>query len=72
MLRIGSTDIRRPTSKRGVPLFALAVIVFVGMALAAESRELNIKSGGGTEGTATLINLNPTINAWYPLKPRDG
>jgi len=28
----------------------------------------NIKSGAGTEGTATLVNLNPTINAWYLLK----
>jgi len=28
----------------------------------------NIRSGGGTEGTAKLVNLNPTINAWYLLK----
>ena len=28
----------------------------------------NIKSGGGTEGRATLVNLNPTINGWYLLK----
>ncbi len=28
----------------------------------------HIKSGKGAEGTATLVNLNPTINAWYLLK----
>jgi len=27
-----------------------------------------IRSGEGSEGTATLVNLNPTINAWYLLK----
>jgi hypothetical protein len=27
-----------------------------------------IKSGKGVEGTATLINLNPSVNAWYLLK----
>ncbi len=28
----------------------------------------SIRSGAGTEGMATLVNLNPTINAWYLLK----
>ena len=28
----------------------------------------NIKSNGGTEGTATLINLNPAVNSWYLLE----
>ena len=28
----------------------------------------HIKSDKGAEGTATLVNLNPTINAWYLLK----
>jgi len=27
-----------------------------------------IKSDKGAEGTATLVNLNPTVNAWYLLK----
>jgi len=27
----------------------------------------SIRSGGGAEGMATLVNLNPTINAWYLL-----
>jgi hypothetical protein len=27
-----------------------------------------IRSGEGAEGMATLVNLNPTINAWYLLK----
>jgi len=29
-----------------------------------------IESAGGIHGTATLINLNPQINAWYLLKVR--
>src|SRR5215467_2766369 len=28
----------------------------------------NIESSSGSQGTVTLINLNPTINAWYLLK----
>src|SRR5271165_4281427 len=28
----------------------------------------HIKSDKGAEGTATLVNLNPTINTWYLLK----
>jgi hypothetical protein len=28
----------------------------------------HIRSGEGAEGMATLVNLNPTINAWYLLK----
>ena len=28
----------------------------------------NIESSNGSRGTVTLINLNPTINAWYLLK----
>src|SRR5271165_3866971 len=31
------------------------------------SRSL-IKSGRGAEGTATLVNLNPTVSQWYLLK----
>jgi hypothetical protein len=27
-----------------------------------------VRSGKGAEGTATLVNLNPTINAWYLLE----
>ncbi len=27
-----------------------------------------VRSGKGVEGTVTLVNLNPTINAWYLLK----
>jgi len=29
---------------------------------------LHIRSGKGADGTAMLVNLNPTINAWYLLK----
>ena len=28
----------------------------------------SIRSGGGAEGMATLVNLNPAINAWYLLE----
>ncbi|HYA16480.1 MAG TPA: hypothetical protein VEF06_03385 [Bryobacteraceae bacterium] len=33
-----------------------------------ESSSIPIRSRAGREGTATLINLNPAINAWYLLK----
>lgn len=32
-----------------------------------QTRSMHIRSDKGEEGTATLINLNPTINAWYLL-----
>jgi len=28
----------------------------------------SVRSDGGAEGMATLVNLNPTINSWYVLK----
>jgi hypothetical protein len=33
-----------------------------------ETSSIHIRSDKGEEGTATLINLNPTINTWYVLK----
>jgi hypothetical protein len=33
-----------------------------------ETSSIQIKGAGGNEGTATLINLNPNINAWYLLR----
>ena len=33
-----------------------------------QTSSIRIKSRGGREGDATLINLNPTINAWFVLK----
>jgi len=33
-----------------------------------QTSSIRIKSGKGTDGTATLVSLNPTINAWYLLK----
>jgi hypothetical protein len=33
-----------------------------------ESSSARIRSAAGKEGTATLVNLNPAINAWYLLK----
>jgi hypothetical protein len=33
-----------------------------------QASSILIKSRGGREGVATLINLNPAINAWYLLK----
>lgn len=32
-----------------------------------QSNSIRIRSKAGREGTATLVNLNPTINAWYVL-----
>lgn len=32
------------------------------------STSIRIKSQGGREGVATLVNLNPAINVWYLLK----
>lgn len=33
-----------------------------------QSNSIHVRSQAGRNGTATLINLNPTINAWYLLK----
>jgi hypothetical protein len=33
-----------------------------------QASSIRIKSRGGREGVATLINLNPAINAWFLLK----
>ncbi len=33
-----------------------------------ETSSVNIKGAGGSAGIATLINLNPNINAWYLLQ----
>lgn len=33
-----------------------------------QTSSVHIRSTGGKEGVATLVNLNPTINAWYVLK----
>ena len=33
-----------------------------------QANSIRIKSRGGREGVATLINLNPAINAWFVLK----
>lgn len=33
-----------------------------------QSASIHIRSAGGREGTETLVNLNPSINAWYLLK----
>jgi len=33
-----------------------------------QTSSIPIKSKGGKEGVATLVNLNPTINAWYVLE----
>jgi hypothetical protein len=33
-----------------------------------QTNSIHIRSIGGREGVATLVNLNPAINAWYLLK----
>jgi len=33
-----------------------------------QKKSLEIRSRGGREGRATLVNLNPAINAWYLLR----
>ena len=33
-----------------------------------QSSSIHVRSKAGKEGTATLVNLNPAINAWYLLK----
>jgi hypothetical protein len=33
-----------------------------------QTNSIAIRAEEGREGTATLINLNPSINAWYLLK----
>jgi len=33
-----------------------------------QTNSIPVRSNGGREGVATLVNLNPAINAWYLLK----
>jgi hypothetical protein len=33
-----------------------------------QSNSIRVKSKAGREGTATLVNLNPAVNAWYLLR----
>ena len=33
-----------------------------------QTSSIHIRSAGGREGSETLINLNPTVNAWYVLE----
>jgi hypothetical protein len=33
-----------------------------------QTNSISIRSNGGREGVATLVNLNPAINVWYLLK----
>jgi hypothetical protein len=40
----------------------------LGLQTFRQSSSVRIPSGAGAEGTATLVNLNPAINAWYLLE----
>lgn len=40
----------------------------IGLQPFRKTSSIPIRSSGGREGTATLVNLNPAINAWYVLE----
>lgn len=40
----------------------------VGLQPFRKTSSIHIRSSSGREGTATLVNLNPAINAWYVLE----
>jgi hypothetical protein len=45
-----------------------APLNIIGLQSLRKASSIQIRSSGGREGTATLVNLNPTINAWYLLE----
>jgi hypothetical protein len=57
-----------PTNKQIAEYEAVTSKTIVELQKFRQTSSGAIKSGGGTSGTATLINLNPTINVWYLLK----
>jgi hypothetical protein len=57
---VAATDIPDPAA--AVPLSILDLQPF------RHASSSSIEADQGRQGTATLINLNPTINAWYVLK----
>ncbi len=64
---VGTTEEVRPTNQTKeydaeVPKTILELQQF------RQTTSIHIKSHGGREGVATLINLNPSINAWYLLR----
>ena len=69
--------LQRPRPYRAIPvLLGLAALVAGGISFAASVIELqpfrqvssgSIESASGAQGRATLVNLNPGINAWYVL-----
>jgi hypothetical protein len=40
----------------------------IGLQSSRKTSSIHIQSGAGREGTATLVNLNPAVNAWYVLE----
>lgn len=55
---------RQKEYEAGVPKTILELQQF------RQSKSIAIRSQSGKEGTATLVNLNPSINAWYLLTLR--
>lgn len=79
--RSGTCYSRSPRPRPWWFAAALAVLVFAAAGSAHElagtildlqpsrqTQSIHIRSGTGREGVATLVNLNPAINAWYVLE----
>lgn len=57
-----------PPANQAAEYAAAAPKTIVELQQFRQTASSHIKSGKGADGTATLVNLNPTINAWYLLK----
>ena len=59
---IGVSESLRPDAAADAPKTILDLQPF------RQTQSVHIRSSAGREGSATLINLNPSINAWYVLE----
>lgn len=57
-----------PTANQAAEYAAAAPKTIVELQQFRQTSSSRIRSDKGAEGTATLVNLNPTINTWYLLK----
>ncbi len=57
-----------PPAKQAAEYRAVAPKSIIELQEFRQTTSSRIRSNQGAEGTATLVNLNPTVNAWYLLK----
>jgi len=62
LLALGTSDDRKTQYDAEVPKTIVELQQF------RQTSSIRIRSQAGREGVATLVNLNPTVNAWYLLR----